>query len=105
MAKFWTRSSLLPPRLSGVHERAACRIQFGHEGVVAASISTLDGVHGGEVGRGSVPRDVGVARGVYVVYGADVVIAAPQISGINERAACRIQFGHEDVVAASISTL
>src|SRR2546430_15015772 len=82
-------------------------VQFSHEGVAAAGLTTaviggLEWIHGGEVERASVPGHNSVPGGVHTDAPGRVGATAAEVGGVNQGAR-RAYLGHERVRAAEVT--
>src|SRR5437016_1227939 len=82
----WPWSKPSPPRLGGVDEGGACRVELRHEGVgLAAAEGRLEGPRRRwEVAGTSETRHVGVPHGVDGDAEALVTATAPEVGGVGE---------------------
>ncbi len=64
-------------------------------------MSGLEGILRGEVAGPGSTGHVGVAGGVYGDVKGCIVAAAAEVSGVGQRATCRIQLRHEGFTTAS----
>src|SRR5208282_3641296 len=92
----------LAAQVSGVDKRQgrAGELQLQHKRVSKtidgeATAGGLDWVNGGEVGRGSSPRDVGIAGGIDSDAAAEVSATAPQVGGVDQGRAGGVQLCHK----------
>src|SRR5207249_9812117 len=88
--------------VSGVDEGGAVGGELRHGGVAEAAQGGLEGPRGGrEVGGLSCPRHVGVALSIHCYSWAAVGPAAPEVGGVDERRASRVELRHEEVAGAA----
>src|SRR3989442_11241849 len=91
----------VPTEVGGIDEGRSKRVELRHEGVVAAVVGRVEGPGGSRKVRGiSRSSHVGAPRGVDGDSEAVVIAAPPEVGGVDESRAKRVQLRHEGVVVA-----
>jgi hypothetical protein len=99
-------SSLTPPDVGGIDQSGACRIQLRHKNIPPASIRRLESPRCNiVVGGVSVSRHIGVAAPIHRYGKAIITTTPPDVGGIDQSGACRIQLRHKNIPPASLRRL
>jgi hypothetical protein len=90
-----------PPEVGGGDERGTGGGETAYEDISTSAVTRLVGVQGGEIGGQRIPRDISLAARPQCDSPPGIIIAPPEVGGIDERGAGGGETAHEGIISSA----